>query len=99
MDTLVSIHPDPPTWQIFLMGCAASSTLTAYLAATADRPRIHLPRIYIDRVMSLIWSFLRKPRYVADLNQVDSTGCTALQLADSAGHVAVSALLRENGAA
>ena len=99
MDTLVNIYPDPPTWHIFLMGCAAPSMLTAYLAAPTDHPRIHLPRIYIDRVIGLIWLFLRKPRYVVDLNQVDSTGCTALQLADSAGHVAVSVLLRENGAA
>ena len=84
---------------MFLMGCTAPSTLTAYLAPPADRPRIYLPRIYVDGVMNLIWSFLRKPRYVADLNEVNSTGRTALQVADGAGHVGVSALLRENGAA
>ena len=83
---------------MFLMGCAAPSTLTAYLSPPADRARIHLPRIYIDRVMCLIFSFLQKPRYVADLNEVDSDGHTALQLADEAGHIDVSTLLRENGA-
>ena len=83
---------------MFLMGCAAPSTLTAYLFPPADRARIHLPRIYIDRVMCLIWSFLRKPRYVVDLNEVGFDGRTALQAADDAGHIAVSVLLRENGA-
>jgi ankyrin repeat protein len=88
---------------MFLMGCAAPSTLTAYLAAPSSRPRIHLPRIhlpriYVDRVMNLIWSFLYKPRYVADLNEADSSGRTALQVADNAGHVGVSVLLRKNGA-
>ena len=98
VDTLISIYPHPETWHMFLMGCAAPSTLTTYLAAPSSRPRIHLPRIYVDRVMNLIWSFLHKPRYVADLNEVDSSGRTALHLADNAGHVGVSALLRENGA-
>ena len=98
VDTLISIYPHPESWHMFLMGCAAPSTLTAYLAAPSSRPRIHLPRIYVDQVMHLIWSFLHKPRYVADLNEVDSSGWTALQVADDAGHVGVSALLRENGA-
>lgn len=93
VDTLVSIYPDPPTWHMFLMGCAAPSTLTVYLAAPTDRPRIQLPRIYIDGVIRLIWSFLRKPRYVADLNQVDETGYTARELAKRAGHVHVSNFL------
>jgi ankyrin repeat protein len=98
VDTLISIYPDPETWHMFLMGCAAPSTLTAYLAAPSSRPHIHLPRIYVDQVMHLIWSFLHKPRYVADLDEVDSSGWTALQLSDREGHGRVSWLLCKNGA-
>ena len=105
VDTLISIYPRPGTWYMFLMGCGAPSTLAAYRTARADRPRTrsiesrhHLPRIYIEGVIRLIWLFLRKPRYVADLNQLDFVGDTALQLAVDWKHHAVAALLRENGA-
>ena len=83
----------------FSCGLCGPINAHGYHAAPAGRSCIHLPHICIDRVMSLICLYLWKPWYVADLNQVNSTGRTALQLADSAGRVAVSMLLRENGAA
>ena len=99
VDVVTSIYPDPESWHLFLMGCGSPAMLTAYLAPPGERVASCLPHIYVDRVMALIWSFLRKPRYVSDLDEVDSQGHTALQLADGGGHSDVVALLRKNGAA
>ena len=99
VNTLVSMYSHPQIRHASLMGCAASSTPTSYLAAQVGHPHISLPRTYIDTAMSLIWWFLRKPRYVVDLNEMDWAGPTVLQLADTNGYIAVPATLRANGAA
>ena len=52
----------------------------------------------MDRFIDLIWSFLHKPRYVTNVNEVDDGGVTARVAAQEAGHVAVAALLQKNGA-
>ena len=90
VDMLVSsVYPDPRAWHVFIMGCGNDRRPDA-----GNR----MPGIFVDRVIDLIRSFLHKPRYWTDLNEVDSYGLTALDMAEMFEHREVAALLRKNGA-
>lgn len=94
VDDIITMYPTSKRWYAFLMS----------INAATQRPEIPLARrssaskLYTQDLLFHIRSFLRKPRYFADIDYLDDTGCTAAELAQHGGHDTIVALLFENGA-
>ena len=85
---LAEIHPSPPAWATFLMGCGSLRELRrCQTRRVSRRPHLarhacYLPKIYVGRgILGLVHSFLHKPRYVS-LHLRNDDGETAAQYAN-----------------
>eukprot|EP00947_MAST-08B_sp_MAST-8B-sp1_P003946 g3946.t1 len=94
VDDIVSIL-EPKAWHAFVM---SGGTAAARAQNLPPAQRSFLGKIFKKDVMLHIKSFLKKPRYFIYLDAKDRGGESAAQIAQSKGHQAIVALLRDNGA-
>ena len=78
-------------------GAGALSELRDYRSPSANRmTRNCLPILYKPEMVTEIWKFLHKPRYV-DVGQLDRHGRTAARVAAGEGHTDIVELLQGLG--